>query len=111
MATRYEEVALDHQRYWFVELQLGLGVWSGCYGGVEGQWLRWYDAAGNWLATPTEQAISAQQQAEQAQQQAEQERQRPPSRNGNGPNDWRIACDRSALIPIRFRAKRLPPLR
>jgi Uma2 family endonuclease len=56
VATRYEEVALDNQRFWFEELQLGLGVWSGVYSGVTGDWLRWYDAAGNWLTTPAEQA-------------------------------------------------------
>ena len=37
------------------------------------QWLRWYDAQGNWIPTPTE---AAQQQAEAAQQQAEAAQQR-----------------------------------
>ena len=37
------------------------------------QWLRWYDAQGNWIPTPTE---AAQQQAETAQQQAEAAQQR-----------------------------------
>lgn len=30
-------------------LELGLGVWQGCYEGVEGRWLRWYDSAARWL--------------------------------------------------------------
>jgi Uma2 family endonuclease len=83
VATRYEEAVLTDQRYWFVELQLGLGVWSGRYSGVEGQWLRWYDGAGSWLPTAQEQAEQEARRAEQearraelANQRAEQEAQR-----------------------------------
>jgi Uma2 family endonuclease len=76
VGTRYEEMVLEQQRHWFAELQLGLGVWSGAYGGITGEWLRWYDAAGNWLATATERAEQAKHQAEQAQHQAQQAQQR-----------------------------------
>jgi Uma2 family endonuclease len=72
VATRYEEVALADRRYWFTELELGLGVWQGRYNEVEGEWLRWYDAAGNWLATAAERAEQADQRAEQAAQRAAQ---------------------------------------
>ncbi len=64
VATHYEELPLDDRRYWFAELQLGLGVWSGRYSGVEGQWLRWYDGAGHWLATAVERAEQEAQRAD-----------------------------------------------
>lgn len=80
VATRYEAIALPterrSQRYWFEELQIGLGVWQGRYQNTEGLWLRWYDASGNWLPTATEQAEQERQQVEQERQRAEQERQR-----------------------------------
>jgi Uma2 family endonuclease len=41
--NRYQELALPQQRYWFAELQLGLGVWQGVFADTEGRWLRWYD--------------------------------------------------------------------
>jgi len=31
-----------------------LGLWTGVYQGIERQWLRWYDAPGNWVLTPEE---------------------------------------------------------
>ncbi len=54
---KYQERQLDENnpRFWFDELDLGLGVWSGSYGGFEGQWLRWYDNQGEWIATAIEQ--------------------------------------------------------
>jgi Uma2 family endonuclease len=90
VATRYEEMTLTNERFWFDEIQAGLGVWQGCYQGIEGRWLRWFDPSQNWIPMMTErleqeqalthqaqqQAAQAQQQAEQAQQRAEQERQR-----------------------------------
>jgi Uma2 family endonuclease len=53
---RYQEIVLLESRFWFDELGLGLGLWQGAYQSVEGQWLRWYDAAGNWLETAVERA-------------------------------------------------------
>ncbi len=41
-------------RFWFEELRLGLGLWEGTYQGIERQWLRWFDALGNWISTPLE---------------------------------------------------------
>jgi Uma2 family endonuclease len=64
VGTRYEELALTDRRYWFEDLQLGLGVWSGIYSGTEGEWLRWYDGAGNWLATAAERAKQEAQRAD-----------------------------------------------
>jgi Uma2 family endonuclease len=55
--ARYNEVDLDRSnpRFWFDEVDLGLGVWQGRYQGVEGLWLRWYDAQGEWISTAIEQ--------------------------------------------------------
>jgi Uma2 family endonuclease len=61
---RYQPVALTGARFWFEELQLGLGVWSGSYQGTEGQWLRWYDAADVWIPTEVEARRSAEQEAQ-----------------------------------------------
>ncbi|MDB9312816.1 Uma2 family endonuclease, partial [Spirulina sp. CS-785/01] len=61
---------------WLEELGLGLGLWQGSYEGVEGLWLRFYDAEDNWIPTPSEQAEQERQRAEQERQRAEQERQR-----------------------------------
>ena len=82
---RYQELMLTEPRVWMPEIELGLGIWHGAFEGLERYWLRWYDANGNWIPTPTElecqqkelaqqQTALAQQQAELAQQQAEQQR-------------------------------------
>jgi len=67
--VRYQALALEQNRVWLPEVELGLGLWQGVYAGVEGRWLRWYDADGSWL--PTEQ-----ERAEQERARAEQERTR-----------------------------------
>jgi Uma2 family endonuclease len=51
----YGEVNPDQQRLWLPEAGLGLGLWTGVYQGLERQWLRFYDAEGNWIPTPWEQ--------------------------------------------------------
>jgi len=53
---RYREQTLeaDATRFWIPELSLGLGIWQGEFDGINRQWLRWYDATGNWLLTDTE---------------------------------------------------------
>lgn len=61
---RYEAIELVGERFWFEELDLGLGVWSGVYAGTDGRWLRWYDAAGDWVATQEERAESERERAE-----------------------------------------------
>jgi hypothetical protein len=62
MPTEYEEMMLQNRRFWFEELQLGLGVWDGVYQGKNGQWLRWYDGAGEWIPTEAEARRVAEQQ-------------------------------------------------
>lgn len=65
VASRYEELALARSQLWMPELELGLGLWQGRYEDIEGLWLRWYDAADNWILTPAEQAEQERQRAEQ----------------------------------------------
>ena len=72
--TRYQAVGLSEPKFWFPELNLGLGVWQGAYQGTEGLWLRWYDADGTWAATPEERAEQESQRAEQESQRADKER-------------------------------------
>ncbi len=73
---RYQEVKLENNRMWFPELGLGLGLWTGAYQELQGQWLRWYDADLVWVPTLEEKNQQQQQRAEQERQRAEQERQR-----------------------------------
>jgi len=56
---RYRQVDLPEPRFWFDELALGLGVWQGAYQGITGQWLRWFDGAGQWILTEAEARRSA----------------------------------------------------
>lgn len=70
---RYVEQDLTQPKLWIEGLQLGLGLWQGFYQGLERQWLRWFDANGQWMPTPVEQE---QRQVEQEKLRAEQERQR-----------------------------------
>lgn len=55
---RYQEQSLDDQqpRIWIPELELGIGLWSGAFEGVERQWLRWYNERGIWIPTDAERA-------------------------------------------------------
>ena len=52
--SRYKVLELPQPRVWIPELELGLGLWRGSYQGIERQWLRWFDAPGNWIPTPAE---------------------------------------------------------
>jgi Uma2 family endonuclease len=63
---KYQEVMLEptNPRLWIEELGLGLGLWQGQYQDVEGKWLRWYDANGEWIPTESEAKQIAQAQAE-----------------------------------------------
>ncbi|WP_017651279.1 Uma2 family endonuclease [Fortiea contorta] len=74
--SSYIELEINQGRIWLNHIQLGLGLWSGVYQGIERQWLRWYDSSGSWVLTPAEQAEIERQQAEIERQQAERERQR-----------------------------------
>lgn len=62
---RYQEVSTPDQRLWLPEVDLGLGLWTGTYQGLELQWLRFYDAQGGWILTPEEQADQRAAQADQ----------------------------------------------
>jgi len=50
----YREQVLTESRFWIPELELGIGLWSGCYQGCSRLWLRWYDVSGDWVLTPEE---------------------------------------------------------
>ncbi len=56
IAGRYQPMEIVDNRVWLPELGLGIGLWQGNYQDVERLWLRWYDAAGNWISTPSEKA-------------------------------------------------------
>jgi Uma2 family endonuclease len=73
---RYVEAEIGTQGFWFPELQLSLGKWSGKYFGIETQWLRWFDRFQQKIPTDHEQAKQAKQLAVQADQRAEQSEQR-----------------------------------
>ena len=73
VSGRYQELDLTEPRIWIPALELGLGLWQGEYQGINRQWLRWYDAQGNWI--PTEAEIERQR-AQQAEQRAEELAQR-----------------------------------
>lgn len=55
--SQYRSVELNEPRYWFEPLELGIGIWTGKYYGIEGKWLRWYDRSGNWIQTAAECAL------------------------------------------------------
>ncbi len=83
IADRYGEINLDTPKIWMPSLELGLGLWSGSYQGIEQLWLRWYNTAGEWIPTPQElqqqehaRVEQTQLQLEQTQLQLEQERSR-----------------------------------
>jgi Uma2 family endonuclease len=71
VGTQYQELSLSEERFWWEEIQLGLGVWSGWYQEVYGKWLRWFDDQNHWILTPAERAEQAETQAQQAQAKAE----------------------------------------
>ncbi|MFG6098870.1 Uma2 family endonuclease [Leptothoe sp. ISB3NOV94-8A] len=56
VGARYEEqvVQKTQPQLWIPELELGLGVWTGTFEGINHGWLRWCDGSGNWLLTDTE---------------------------------------------------------
>jgi Uma2 family endonuclease len=73
---RYQEIVLSEPRFWFDELGIGLGRWEGRYQGTTGVWLRWYDAAGNWLETAAERADREAERSAHAAERAEREAER-----------------------------------
>ncbi|GET38835.1 hypothetical protein LYNGBM3L_39500 [Microseira wollei NIES-4236] len=71
---RYQQQSFNPEqpRIWIPEIELGLGLWQGEYNGITRQWLRWYDASGNWIPTDGERAEQAEARAEQAESQLRQ---------------------------------------
>ena len=61
----YQPLDVSERKVWISQLNMGLALWQGTFRGQDRQWLRWYNAEGNWLLT----------EAEQERQRAEQERQ------------------------------------
>ncbi|BAZ87849.1 PDDEXK family nuclease [Dolichospermum compactum] len=64
VGTRYQAVELVEPKFWFPELELGVGVWSGKYQDTEGLWLRWYNQDGDWIPTFAERAEQEKQRAD-----------------------------------------------
>ena len=74
--NHYQELELKEPRVWLEEIKLGIGLWRGFYQEIERQWLRWYDAEGNWIPLPEEIAEAERQRAEAERQRANEEKQR-----------------------------------
>jgi Uma2 family endonuclease len=74
VGTTYQEQAVADQTpmVWFEDLQVGLGIWEGEFDGILSHWLRWCDAAGQWLPTDTEREQQAREQERLAKEQAQQ---------------------------------------
>ncbi len=62
---RYVRQSLPDERLWLEDV--GLGVWEGEYEQVRTRWIRWFDAAGQWLPCAREQVQAAQARALAAQ--------------------------------------------
>lgn len=74
MQYREVEILGPNPRFWFEELELGIGVWEGVHQGFRGKWLRWYDAAGEWIPTEAEARASAEAQLVSTEAQLDSER-------------------------------------
>ncbi|MEM9216953.1 MAG: Uma2 family endonuclease [Cyanobacteria bacterium P01_F01_bin.150] len=74
--VKYQEISMPDSRFWFDELQLGLGIWSGPYEGADGLWLRWYNADNQWIPTEKEEAVLERQRANAEQKRANAEQKR-----------------------------------
>ncbi|MBC7881415.1 MAG: hypothetical protein H7Y37_08775 [Anaerolineae bacterium] len=72
--TTYQKLSED--RLWVDALEIGLGVWLGDFSGDVRQWLRCYDAEGNWIPTLEEQRQQAEDQRQHAEEQRQQAEQR-----------------------------------
>jgi Uma2 family endonuclease len=122
--TTYQELSED--RLWIDALGIGLGVWSGGFSGDVRQWLRWYDAEGNWIPTLEEQRQQAEiqrqqaeiqrqqaeiqsQQAEVQRQQAEIQRQQAEQRADQAETELAEERQRNALLADRLRALGIDP--
>ena len=70
-AGKYVQQDLTEPRLCIPDLGIGLGLWQGSYNNIDRLWLRWYDAKGQWIPTPAEQAQEERQRAEQERQRAD----------------------------------------
>ena len=70
VGNTYQAIELRTLRVWMAALNLGLGLWHGEYQGITRQWLRWYDALGNWVLTDLEQIERERQNTERERQRA-----------------------------------------
>jgi Uma2 family endonuclease len=52
--NRYQPLSSVESRIWLPCLSIGIGLWQGKYRGLNRQWLRWYDARGNWICLEAE---------------------------------------------------------
>ena len=71
VGNHYQVMEAIAGRIWMPDLELGCSLWQGEYRGASRQWLRWYDAQGNWLPTEAEMVQRAEQRAELSDQRAE----------------------------------------
>ncbi|EDN69630.1 Protein of unknown function DUF820 [Beggiatoa sp. PS] len=72
---RYHALTLLEKRCWIPEIKLGLGVWGGTYYNIKHQWLRWYDADGQWIPTLQERQEQAEKRADAETKRAKEETQ------------------------------------
>ena len=93
---------------WFPNINIGLKVWSGTYEEWPNDWLRWYTASGDVLATGAEAkqlaeeyATQVEQHATQAEQHAKQAEQRADQA------DQRATQAEQELVKVRLRAEKL----
>ena len=75
-AGSYQELDVSESKIWMPQLELGLGLWSGEYDGISRKWLRWYDAEGNWILTPSEELEAERERAAVVREELETEQQR-----------------------------------
>ncbi len=65
----YRPLSVEGPGVWLEKAELGLGLWQGCYQGIERLWLRWYDRDSQWILTATErEAQRANEEAQRANQ-------------------------------------------
>jgi Uma2 family endonuclease len=74
-AYQEQPTLANNPRIWLDDLEIGLAVWQGQFGGLPKHWIRWCDRSGNPLLTDTEAALQREAIAQRQQQQAEMERQ------------------------------------
>ncbi|MGD1909045.1 MAG: Uma2 family endonuclease [Leptolyngbyaceae cyanobacterium] len=72
----YQQMGVAKLGVPITEWDLCLGLWQGCYQGIERSWLRWYKADGDLILTDSEQLEASEERAAAAEQQAIEAKQR-----------------------------------